>query len=104
MATPISRPRAVESTDPVAPAAPARRRPPAALVAAVLVLAIAGWGLKQYLGSRNRVSSDNAQIEGHVTPVAARIQAFVSSIRVDDNQPVKQGDTLVVLDQRDLEV
>ncbi len=106
MATPISRPRAVESTDPAAPAAaaPVRRRPPAALIAAILVLAIAGWGLKQYLGSRNRVSTDNAQIEGHVTPVAARIQAFVSSIRVDDNQPVKQGDTLVVLDQRDLEV
>lgn len=105
MATPITRPRAVESSEPVAPPAPVqKKRPPAALIAAVIVLVLGGWGLKQYLGSRNRVSTDNAQIEGHVTPVAARIQAFVSQVRVDDNQPVKLGDTLVVLDQRDLEV
>jgi membrane fusion protein (multidrug efflux system) len=106
MAT-ISRPRPVESTD-TAPSIPAssqkKKRPTAAIVAVVLVLLLGGWGLKQYLGSRNRVSTDNAQIEGHVTPVAARIQAFVSSVRVDDNQAVTQGDTLVVLDQRDLDV
>ncbi len=107
MATPLSRPQplTVESAGDAVPAAPkARRKPPAALIAGLLALAVAGWGLRQYLASRNRVSSDNAQIEGHVTPVAARIQAFVAEVRVDDNQPVKQGDTLVVLDHRDLEV
>jgi membrane fusion protein (multidrug efflux system) len=74
------------------------------MLGGLFVLVIAGWGIRQYLGSRNRVTSDNAQIEGHVTPVAARIQAFVAEVRVDDNQPVRMGDTLVVLDRRDMEV
>jgi len=107
MATPLSRsqPLSVDTAEPHAPAAArARRKPSAALLGGVFVLAVAAWGLRQYLGSRNRVTSDNAQIEGHVTPVAARIQAFVAQVRVDDNQPVRLGDTLVVLDSRDLEV
>lgn len=110
MAAPLShtQPRALGSAETVAPAPAtakaARRKPSAALLAGLFALVVVGWGLRQYLGSRNRVSTDNAQIEGHVTPVAARIQAFVAEVRVDDNQPVRLGDTLVVLDRRDLEV
>ena len=109
MAAPLShtQPRAIGSAETQAPAppiAPARRKPSAAMLAGLFALVLVAWALRQYLGSRNRVSTDNAQIEGHVTPVAARIQAFVSEVRVDDNQPVRLGDTLVVLDRRDLEV
>jgi len=110
MAAPLphTQPRAISPaeapTSPAPPNAKPRRKPSAALLAGLFALVMVAWGVRQYLGSRNRVSSDNAQIEGHVTPVAARIQAFVSQVRVDDNQPVRLGDTLVVLDQRDLEV
>jgi membrane fusion protein (multidrug efflux system) len=92
--------------DTAAPSTPRlrRRKPSAALLGALFALVLVAWGLHQYLSTRHRVSTDNAQIEGHVTPVAARIQAFVSEVRVDDNQPVLLGDTLVVLDRRDLEV
>ena len=46
-------------------------------------------------------TTDNAQVDGHITVISPRVQAFVAQVRVDDNQQVKQGDTLVVLDDRD---
>jgi membrane fusion protein (multidrug efflux system) len=69
-----------------------------------LVLALAGWGIKRYLFSRHHVSTDNAQVDSHITFIAPRVAAFVSRVLVDDNQHVATGDTLVVLDDRDLRV
>src|SRR4051812_19877107 len=84
-------------------ARPKRRRIPVIFVG-VLALALAVWGLNRYLYSRHHVSSDNAQVDGHITLIAPRIAAFVTRIAVDDNQHVQAGDTLVVLDDRDLKV
>jgi membrane fusion protein (multidrug efflux system) len=88
-----------------APAAPPRRggRKPALLaVVALAVLAVLGYGTRQYLYGRAHVTTDNAQVEGHITPVLPRVGGYVSQVRVQDNQAVKAGDTLVVLDDRDL--
>ena len=82
---------------------PRRRRIPL-LIVGVLVLALAAWALQRYLYSRHHVTTDNAQVDGHITVIAPRISAFVSKVLVDDNQHVNGGDTLVVLDDRDLQV
>jgi membrane fusion protein, multidrug efflux system len=71
-------------------------------IVAVLALALIGAGARRYLFARHHVSTDNAQVEGHITPVLARTGGFVAEVRVSDNQEVKAGDTLVVLDDRDL--
>ena len=65
---------------------------------AVLTL---GGGLALY--THNRVSTDDAQVDGHMAPISARVGGAVSEILVQDNQPVKAGDVLVRLDPRDLE-
>ena len=85
-----------------APAAPAPRRSrwPLLALAAVMLLFLV-WGGQKYLYSRTHVSTDNAQVDGHLTPVAPKVQAFVAQVLVDDNQPVRFGDTLVVLDDQD---
>ncbi len=82
---------------------PKRRRIPVIIVG-VLALALGVWGLNRYLYSRHHVSTDNAQVDGHITLIAPRIAAFVTRILVDDNQHVQTGDTLVILDDRDLKV
>src|SRR5206468_12204381 len=74
------------------------------LIVGVVVLALGLWGLQRYLYSRHHVSTDNAQVDSHITFIAPRIAAFVSRVLVDDNQHVNAGDTLVILDDRDLKV
>ena len=80
---------------------PKRRRLPL-LILGVLVLVLGVWGGRRYLYYRHHVSTDNAQVDGHITLIAPRIGAFISRVMVDDNQHVASGDTLVVLDDRDL--
>ncbi|MFL5449129.1 MAG: HlyD family secretion protein [Gemmatimonadales bacterium] len=92
-----------ENAAEVAEPRPKRRRIPVIIVG-VLALALGVWGLNRYLYSRHHVSTDNAQVDGHITLIAPRIAAFVTRILVDDNQHVQAGDTLVILDDRDLKV
>jgi membrane fusion protein (multidrug efflux system) len=82
---------------------PGRRRLPLVILA-ILVVLLGAWGLQRYLYSRHHVSTDNAQVDGHITVIAPRISAFIGRVLVDDNQHVRAGDTLVVLDDRDLRV
>jgi len=42
--------------------------------------------------------TDNAQLEGDISPVIPKINSTVTAIRVADNQSVKKGDTLIILD------
>ena len=82
---------------------PKKKRLPL-LIVGTLVIVAGAWGVERYLYSRHHVSTDNAQVDGHITVIAPRISAFIGRVLVDDNQHVKAGDTLVVLDDRDLRV
>jgi membrane fusion protein (multidrug efflux system) len=70
-----------------------------ALLAGGVVLAVALAAL--YFYYRNRESTDDAQVDGHVTPIAAKISGRVAEVLVDDNQQVKAGQVLVRIDPRD---
>ncbi len=80
----------------------ASRRPVLPFIAGAVVLGLAIWGWRTYRFSRFHVETDNAQVDGHITPIAPKVQAFVARVLVEENQAVKAGDTLVVLDDRDL--
>jgi membrane fusion protein (multidrug efflux system) len=49
----------------------------------------------------NRESTDDAQVDGHITPIASKIYGRVAQVMVNDNQPVKAGQVLVKIDPRD---
>jgi membrane fusion protein (multidrug efflux system) len=51
-----------------------------------------------------RESTDDAQIDGHITPISARVSGTVTSVNYHDNQFVDQGAVLVQLDPKDYEV
>ena len=72
------------------------------IVLGVDVLGAAYWGGKNYLYSRDHVSTDNAQVDGPLMPIASKLQAFTTDVRVVDNQVVRAGDTLVLLDDREI--
>lgn len=73
-----------------------------ALSVVSLVGLIYGVSLWRYWGSH--VTTDDARIQTHVTPVSSRIPATVIDVLVKDNQEVKAGEILVLLDPRDYDV
>jgi membrane fusion protein (multidrug efflux system) len=54
-----------------------------------------------FLYFHNRESTDDAQVDGHITPVASKIYGRVAKVPVDDNQAVKAGQVLVQIDPAD---
>ncbi|MFI5179081.1 MAG: efflux RND transporter periplasmic adaptor subunit [Vicinamibacterales bacterium] len=73
-------------------------------VLAGLVVLVAAGGYITWRSLSPRESTDDAQVAGHVSPVAARVNGPVIAIRVQDNQAVKAGDVLVDIDPRDYEL
>jgi membrane fusion protein (multidrug efflux system) len=65
----------------------------------VSVLAIGGWFLWQYFSSYE--STDDAQIDGHVYPVSARIAGTIKAVYVEENQRVSAGQLLAEIDPAD---
>jgi membrane fusion protein (multidrug efflux system) len=72
------------------------------IVLALLVI-VGGWfGLTKYIHGQHHEETDDAQVEANISPVIPRVSGYVLQVNVRDNQPVHKGDTLVVLDDRDL--
>ena len=77
---------------------------PRVRIAALVVLLLVG-GISVWLWvTRGRESTDDAQVDGHLTPIAARVGGTVLHVAVEDNQPVEAGATLVEIDPRDYQV
>src|SRR5215813_13860518 len=54
-----------------------------------------------FLYYHNRESTDDAQVDGHITPVSSKIYGRVAEVLVNDNEQVKAGQVLVRIDPRD---
>jgi len=74
---------------------------PVAFALAILVLLAVGWF---WWESRLWESTDDAQIDGHIYPISARVSGHVVKVNYDDGQFVHQGDVLVQLDPTDYQV
>src|SRR3954470_12212536 len=67
----------------------------AAAVGLVLLASIYYWW------SAGTESTDDAQVAADIVPIAPRVQGLVIKVAVVENQVVKKGDALVVLDDAD---
>ena len=73
------------------------------LFLALVILMVAGYFTYQHFFAY-RESTDDAQIDGHINPVAAKVSGHVVSINVKDNQSVQTGTVLVEIDPTDYRV
>ena len=73
------------------------------VIVGVVVLLVAAAGLWWWL-SQGTESTDDAQVDAHVTQIASRIGGTVLKVSVDDNQVVEAGTVLVEIDPRDYQV
>lgn len=69
------------------------------LLASVLI--IGTFIAISWLSSLGHEHTDNAQIDAIITPVRSIVPGFVTDIRFTDNQQVKKGDTLILIDRVD---
>ena len=74
------------------------------LFAAIVACVILAGAVSFWLYSRTYESTDDAQVDGHLNGITARIDGDVMAVHVEENQSVKAGDLLVELDPRDYEV
>ncbi|MCK8493479.1 MULTISPECIES: HlyD family secretion protein [Spirosoma] len=74
-------------------------------IVGVIVLAVAlFFGYSEFRYLQRHETTDDAQIDGDVNPVIPKAGGYVKAIRFKDNQFVKEGDTLVVLDDADYRI
>ena len=72
-----------------------------AVLAVVVVAAVAGTVVWARSGAER---TDDAQIEGRITPIVARVGGTVQKVGIADNQFVEAGTVLVEVDPKDYEV
>jgi membrane fusion protein (multidrug efflux system) len=96
----ISKPQGA-NLEAVPPAPVAPRKSPVKFVALAMLALMAAGGIFAWLHFRDQVSSDDAQVDGHIVAIAPKISGNVTEVLVRDNQAVKAGDVLVRIDPRD---
>lgn len=74
------------------------------IILIVMVLLGAWFGITKYTYAQHHEDTDDAQIEADMIPIIPRVSGYVEEVRVKDNQQVHKGDTLIVIDDRDLNI
>ena len=72
------------------------------LLLAAIVLVVAGLLLFRYFTSYE--STDDAQVDGHINSISARVSGHVIKLNVEDNQYVEAGTVMVEIDPTDYQV
>lgn len=77
------------------------------MISNVLVLAIIGFGIywliTQYFHIGDKNYTEAAQVEEFINPINTRVSGYIKEIKFNEHQAVKKGDTLVVLDEREID-
>jgi membrane fusion protein, multidrug efflux system len=82
---------------------PRRRSPWPLIIVAIVVLAILIGGVIYWFSTRDLESTDDAYTDGRAVTIASHVSGYVIALDVNDNQRVKAGQALAVIDPRDFQ-
>ena len=74
---------------------------PIVFLVAIVAIVLVGWF---WWESRHWEDTDDAEVDGYIYPISARINGYVVKVNYDDGDFVKKGDVLVVIDPTDYQV
>ncbi|MBE9600089.1 HlyD family secretion protein [Pedobacter sp. MC2016-24] len=74
------------------------------IVAALIFVVLLIWGTRTLFSYLRYEDTNDAQVDEYINPITARVGGYVLSVNYMENQEVKKGDTLVVIDDRDYAV
>ncbi|MFL5637301.1 MAG: hypothetical protein ACJ79F_11365, partial [Gemmatimonadaceae bacterium] len=80
-ATPISRNGKSTASDPVKPSKKKFVLPIVGAVGLILLI----WAFQKWSYGRSHQSTDNAQVDGHIVPVLAKVGGYVKTVDVSEN-------------------
>jgi len=98
-----SSPAAAHSASPPPPPARSRRVIPIWLIVAIVIV-IAGAGIWVFHYYSTFETTDDAQVDGHINPISARVGGYILTVNVTDNQYVDAGTVLAQIDPKDYQV
>jgi len=73
------------------------------IIGALILVGIIYGGYK-FIHSLSHEETDDAQIEANMNPIIPHVSGYIEKVYVSDNEKVKKGDTLLVIDNRDYNV
>jgi membrane fusion protein (multidrug efflux system) len=73
-------------------------------IVALLVLAGLVWAVRAWNFSRTYVTTDNAQIDGHIVPVLARVGGYITQVNAAENEQVPEGKVVARIDDAEYKV
>lgn len=71
------------------------------IILGTLVILGSAYGIFKYIHAQSHEETDDAQIEKNMNPIIPRVSGYVAKVYVKDNDFVKKGDTLFVIDNKD---
>jgi len=86
------------------PETPSKKKKIVLPIVGAVALFILFWGFQKWNYGRTHQSTDNAQVDGHIVPVLAKVGGFVKSVSVNENDHVQAGQLLVQLNDEDYAV
>lgn len=69
-----------------------------------LIVLGSAYGIYKFIHSQAHETTDDAQVEMNMSPIIPRVAGYVTKVYVKDNDFVKKGDTLLVIDDKDFTV
>jgi membrane fusion protein (multidrug efflux system) len=73
-------------------------------IATGLVIGLLIWGAVNLTDLYQYEQTEDAQLEAYINPLTARVSGFIKEIRYKENQQVKKGDTLLIIDAREYQL
>jgi membrane fusion protein (multidrug efflux system) len=74
------------------------------IILSLVIISAAAFGVSKYVYSLHHEDTDDAQLDADISPVLSRVSGYVNEINFEENTHVNKGDTLVKLDDRDLQI
>jgi len=75
-----------------------------AWIAAITAVVLTAWGMMSFWDLYKYEQTNDAQVQEYINPLISRAGGFITEIRYDENQEVKKGDTLLVIDEREYKI
>ncbi|CAM4077310.1 membrane fusion protein, multidrug efflux system [Pedobacter westerhofensis] len=75
-----------------------------AWIAGLIALALAVWGGITLSELYKYEDTNDAQVEEYINPVTSRVTGFIREIKYEENQEVKKGDTLLIIDNSEYQL